>query len=237
MKKIPAIAICMATALAGYTSLAQSSSGQAKDENPSQSSSQSLNSSGSSASSKDSTSSQSLHSSSASSSMPDQSTSGPIRASKLIGINVSAKDGTNLGQVQDLIVNPNTGKIRFALVGHGFMAGAGETLFPVPWKAVNVQSEKQFVLNVDDQKLKSAPAWTETQIEQPDYQLRIFRFYNIQPETEMGGPGQSGEQSGQGQGSSSGLNSSNSQSSGSSSSTSPSNSANQHSQQSSSQDK
>jgi sporulation protein YlmC with PRC-barrel domain len=128
-----------------------------------------------------------------------------IRASKLIGVNVSSKDGSNFGQVQDLIVNPKTGKIRFALVGKGFMAGEGTVMVPIPWKAISVQSERQFVLNVDQSKLGSAPAWSETQVDQPDYVIRVYRFYQIEPEsdTSMGGTGSSDQQSGQGQGTSS----------------------------------
>jgi sporulation protein YlmC with PRC-barrel domain len=124
-----------------------------------------------------------------------------IRASKLIGVNVTSKDGENLGQVQDLVMDPLTGKIRFALVGKGFMAGLGEKLLPVPWKAVNVQSERQFALNVDKSKWASAPALSETDnMDQPDYVIRIYRFYDLEPQTDVGGF--SGQQSGQGQGSS-----------------------------------
>jgi len=124
-----------------------------------------------------------------------------LRASKLIGINVSSKDGENLGQVQDLIFDPQTGKIRFALVGKGFMAGAGETLMPIPWQAVNVKSEREFALNVDKSKLASAPLWSQTEIDQPDYVVRIYRFYEVEPQSGVGGF--NGTQSGQGQGSSS----------------------------------
>jgi sporulation protein YlmC with PRC-barrel domain len=190
MRKYPALAICMATAFTTCAAFAQNNTGAAKDQSPAETS----------------VSTQRQGSSDHSSSLLNsdkQMEMGCIRASKLIGVNVSDKDGTNLGQVQDLIMDPSTGRIRYALVGQGFMAGAGQTLFPVPWHAVNVQSEKQFVLNVDHQKLKNAPAWSETQIEQPDYQLRIFRFYDLEPKAEMGGPGQSGQQSGQGKGSSS----------------------------------
>lgn len=131
-----------------------------------------------------------------------------IRASKLIGVNVSSKDGENLGQVQDLVINPRTGKIRFALVGQGLMAGLSQTLIPVPWQAVKVQSEHQFALNVDKSKMKNVPNWTQSEMEQPDYIVRIYRFYELEPQSDqsdqsaIGGPGSSSSESGQGQGSS-----------------------------------
>ena len=133
-----------------------------------------------------------------SSAMQDTKT---VRASKLMGINVSSKEGESLGQVQDLLFDPETGKIRFALVGKGFMAGLGERLFPIPWQAVNVRSEREFALNVDKEKLKSAPLWSQSDFDQPDYVVRIYRFYELEPQTGVGGF--TGEQSGQGEGSSS----------------------------------
>jgi len=127
-----------------------------------------------------------------------------IRASQLIGVNVTSKDGENLGQVQDLIVDPQTGFIKLALVGKGFMAGLGEKAVPVPWQAVNVQSERQFALNIDKAKMQSAPAWTQADQDQPDYIVRIYRFYELEPRSDIGSPGEQ-QQSGSGQGSSSDL--------------------------------
>ena len=121
-----------------------------------------------------------------------------------MGINVSSKEGENLGQVQDLVLNPKTGKIRFALIGQGFMAGTTQKMIPVPWKAVNVRAQQEFALNVDKNKLKAAPGWSQTEYEHPDYVIRVYRFYEIEPEpqTDIGGPGELGQEQGTGQGSS-----------------------------------
>jgi sporulation protein YlmC with PRC-barrel domain len=123
-----------------------------------------------------------------------------IRVSQLMGVNITSSDGANLGQVQDLVINPKSGKIEFALVGKGFMAGEGETIFPVPWMAVNVSSQRQFVLKLDKNKLSAAPGWNPTEVDQPDYVFRVYRFYELEPETGLGTPGVGEEQTGQGQG-------------------------------------
>ena len=123
-----------------------------------------------------------------------------IRASKFIGSNVTTKDGENLGQVQDLIFNPQSGKIRFALVGNGFMAGLGENLIPVPWQAVSLRAQHGFAVDVDKEKLKTAPNWSQAQIDQPDYVIRVYRFYELEPQADIGGLGSSEIESGQGQG-------------------------------------
>jgi sporulation protein YlmC with PRC-barrel domain len=122
-----------------------------------------------------------------------------IQASKLIGVNVTSKDGQNLGQVQDLVFDAHTGKIQFALVGQGFMAGTSQKVIPVPWQAVKIHSEREFALNVDKSKMETAPAWSQSDYDQPDYVIRVYRFYEIEPRTDVGTPGQSGQEQGQGQ--------------------------------------
>lgn len=132
----------------------------------------------------------------------DSAPGGQFRASRLLGINVTSKGGESLGTVQDLVIDPVSGKIRFALVGKGFMAGAGETVLPIPWQAVQVQAERKFVLNIDEQKMKSAPAWRASELEEPEYIVRIYRFYELAPENEAVGGTGAQNQSGQATGSS-----------------------------------
>lgn len=127
-----------------------------------------------------------------------------IRVSKLVGATIASQAGDNLGQVQDLVINPRTGQIQFALVSKGFMAGLGHSMIPVPWQAINVRSEREFALSVDKDKLRSAPDWSEAEMEQPDYMLRVYRFYEIEPQSGVGSPRSSGTESGEGHGSSSG---------------------------------
>jgi sporulation protein YlmC with PRC-barrel domain len=104
-----------------------------------------------------------------------------IRFSKLRDANIVSKTGENLGTMEDLMIDPRTGKIRFVILGRGGLLGIGEKYVPVPWKAVNVTSEKEFTINVDKQKLKSAPAVDKqlSELNQPDYSVTVYRFYEI----------------------------------------------------------
>ncbi len=165
-------------------------------------------------------------SSSSSGSSKDQasssgSTASEIRLSKLMEANVSSKSGENLGQVQDFAINPKTGKIDFAIVGTGGASGAGQTYIPVPWKAIQVSSEKQFTLNVDKQKLQSAPTTGKdlSEFQQPDYTVTIYRFFEVPEDV---GAAETPGGSEQGGASSSGSSRSGSSSSSGSSTNSPS---------------
>src|SRR5438067_1721719 len=83
-----------------------------------------------------------------------------LRGSKVKGAKVTSKTGEDLGQVEDIIIDPNAGKIQFVILGSGGVAGVGEVFRPVPWEALTVMSDRDYTLNIDKQKLQSAPTVT-----------------------------------------------------------------------------
>ncbi|HVV01735.1 MAG TPA: PRC-barrel domain-containing protein, partial [Verrucomicrobiae bacterium] len=66
-----------------------------------------------------------------------------VKYSKLKDANIVSKSGENLGKLDDVLFNPRTGKIQFAILGSGGLFGLGEKRVPVPWQAINVTSEKE----------------------------------------------------------------------------------------------
>src|SRR5688572_9514548 len=64
-----------------------------------------------------------------------------VRLSKFIGSNIQTKDGVGLGKIEDVVVNPQTGQVQFALVAKGDFSGLGEKFVHVPWTAMNIKAE------------------------------------------------------------------------------------------------
>jgi sporulation protein YlmC with PRC-barrel domain len=63
------------------------------------------------------------------------------RASNLIGMNVTNPAGEKLGSINDLVVDPKTGTIRYAALARGGFLGIGEKLVAVPWEAFEFQTK------------------------------------------------------------------------------------------------
>ncbi|MFO1497381.1 MAG: PRC-barrel domain-containing protein [Verrucomicrobiota bacterium] len=126
----------------------------------------------------------------------------PMPITKLLGVNATADHGENFGQIQDFIVDLTTGQVRFALVGKGFMAGLGEKVVLVPWEALNLQAQKEFVAKISPEKMQGLPLWHDGDMEQPNYVIQVYRHFEIEPAEAHGGEGRGGGQAGQGQGSS-----------------------------------
>lgn len=89
---------------------------------------------------------------------PDNSSYRAMRASKMIGMQVSNPEGKNLGKISDLIVNTKTGDVRYAMLEFdpGFLES--EKLFAVPITALSVGADQKALLhkNMSRDKLEKA---------------------------------------------------------------------------------
>jgi sporulation protein YlmC with PRC-barrel domain len=56
-----------------------------------------------------------------------------FRSDELLGVEVRSPDGVALGSVDDLAVNPETGKLGYLVIARGGFFGFDETRIPIPW--------------------------------------------------------------------------------------------------------
>jgi hypothetical protein len=112
------------------------------------------------------------------------------RLSQVIGSKVESQNNESLGKIHELVVQ--NGQIQFAVLGVGGVLGIGEKMAPVPWKALNYSGEKGFTLNVDKQKLQSAPTLQKdqwSQLDSPTFTSQLYSFYGVQAPEAAGGTG------------------------------------------------
>lgn len=69
--------------------------------------------------------------------------------------------GEELGEIGELIVDPVSGRVVYAVVELGGFLGLGERYFPVPWALVQPTPDgNSFILNVAKDRLTAAPQFT-----------------------------------------------------------------------------
>ncbi len=91
---------------------------------------------------------------------------GPIvlSAATITGDVVCNLQDEKLGTIQDIMLDIQTGKIRYAVLSSGGFLGVGERLFAVPWNAFRHDRDgKRFILDVDLERLKDAPGFDKEQ--------------------------------------------------------------------------
>ncbi len=83
-----------------------------------------------------------------------------IRADKLIGMHVRNPQGQDLGEIKDLVVDTQQGKVRYAVLSFGGFLDIGDKLFAYPLSAFSRgPGGDVLVLDVDKQKLENAPGF------------------------------------------------------------------------------
>jgi sporulation protein YlmC with PRC-barrel domain len=98
----------------------------------------------------------------------DRKTSGTtIRASQLTGMNIVNSRGEDVGKVHDVVLDGETGRVRYLAVTYGGFLGFGDKLFAVPYEAFryqvdpNDQNEYAFVLDVTKPQMEGAQGFDQ----------------------------------------------------------------------------
>lgn len=118
-------------------------------------------------------------------------TPGPvIRSSDLSGLAVYNPNNERLGKIEDLVIDPAAGKIRYAVLSFGGFLGMGDKYFAVPWKSMTfatkgetkagTQKESYCVLDVDKNTLKGAPGFDKDHwpdFAESDWQQKVDEYY------------------------------------------------------------
>jgi sporulation protein YlmC with PRC-barrel domain len=83
-----------------------------------------------------------------------------LSAATITGDDVVNMQDESLGTIQDIMLDIQTGKIRYAVLSSGGFLGMGDRLFAIPWNALKQDKEnKRFMLDVDMERLKKAPGF------------------------------------------------------------------------------
>jgi sporulation protein YlmC with PRC-barrel domain len=109
------------------------------------------------------------------------------RVSKIIGTDVKNSKAENLGDVKELVLNPESGQVVYAVVSFGGVLGMGDKLFAVPWTALHWARDKEYyVLDVDKNTLKKAPGfdkkhWPDSSSKWEQQREELNQFYHVNP--------------------------------------------------------
>jgi sporulation protein YlmC with PRC-barrel domain len=83
-----------------------------------------------------------------------------VGASEIRGTHVKNPQGQDLGPIDEVLIDPDTGQVRFVILEVGGFLGLGSTRVAVPLGAFQITQEgdkPKWVLDADQEKLKNAP--------------------------------------------------------------------------------
>ncbi|HZD58969.1 MAG TPA: PRC and DUF2382 domain-containing protein [Anaerolineae bacterium] len=96
------------------------------------------------------------------------------------GFEAIDKDGNDIGEVQDLLVDTDTNAINYALVGRGWLPSIlGEKNIIVPLRKMDIdQEDKSVHLDITREDLRNFPDWS---MEDPDLKDKVDAFWGAEP--------------------------------------------------------
>jgi len=109
------------------------------------------------------------------------------RASEVIGSKVENAKGEKLGKVEELVIEPATGSIDYAVISFGGFLGMGDKYFAVPFSLLKAPKVPEgndqafFTFDVEKSRLEKAPGFDKNNwpdVANPTWSQEIDRFYN-----------------------------------------------------------
>jgi len=108
-----------------------------------------------------------------------------LSATTLAGDKVTNAKGEDLGKVEELMIDLESGRVAYAVLsfGAGFLKSG--KLFAVPWGSLSVdQKNKQLILNVTREMLETAEGFEKDHwpdMADPAFMKSTYSHYGIQP--------------------------------------------------------
>lgn len=95
-----------------------------------------------------------------------QNREGLMEAKRLVGTKVRTADGRDLGEIDELMIDPKSGRVSQVVIGLGGFAGIGERKVVVPWSSVKMARDsgdrQAMVASIDQATLDKAPRFEGT---------------------------------------------------------------------------
>ena len=88
-------------------------------------------------------------------------------SSELIGTRIKNAEGKDIGEIDQLLIDPKTGAVTHVVVGLGGLLGVGETKVVVPFSDISLSAQhkgSKAVVTMDQSKLEKAPRFERRQV-------------------------------------------------------------------------
>jgi sporulation protein YlmC with PRC-barrel domain len=108
-----------------------------------------------------------------------------LAASTLAGDRVRNPAGEDLGSIDEIMLDLESGRVAYAVLSFGGFLGIGNKLFAVPWSALRIdQGEHKFILDVEGGTLENAPGFDKDNwpdMSDPAFGAEVHRHYGEVP--------------------------------------------------------
>ncbi len=109
----------------------------------------------------------------------------PVKASSIIGTDVVNAKGDDLGDIKEVVIDPRTGRVAYAVVAFGGFLTMGEKLFAIPFSSFKYDHvENEYVLDISKERLEAAPGFDADQwpsMADEKWNRDVYKYYERPP--------------------------------------------------------
>ena len=107
-------------------------------------------------------------------------------ADTLMGEDVYNRQEEDLGDIKEIMIDMQSGRIAYAVLSFGGLLGMGDKLFAVPWQALELDTvNKRFILDVSKDRLENAPGFDKDRwpdMASSEFTSQVHTFYGTHPD-------------------------------------------------------
>lgn len=108
-----------------------------------------------------------------------------LSASTIEGTPVQNQAGEDLGEINELMIDLEKGRIAYAVLSFGGFLGLGDKLFVLPWEALAISAGGDFfILNVPRERLEQAEGFDKDHwpdMADTSWGERLHTYYGYKP--------------------------------------------------------
>ena len=108
-----------------------------------------------------------------------------LAASTIEGTPVQNQAGEDLGEINELMIDLEKGRIAYAVLSFGGFLGLGDKLFALPWEALTMSAGGDFfILNVARERLEQAEGFDKDRwpyMADTAWGERLHTYYGYKP--------------------------------------------------------
>jgi len=107
-----------------------------------------------------------------------------VKVSDLLGKDVYNKTDDDLGDIKEIVVDPQRSRLNYFVLSSGGFLGLGDKLFAIPWDELDIAKKEnkiRAVLNVDKARLENSPEYKESdwvKMSDPAYVKQVYDYYD-----------------------------------------------------------
>lgn len=112
-------------------------------------------------------------------------------ADEIVGEELESSDDEDLGEIEYLLINLQSGNVGYALVGKGDFIEFSEELVAVPWSAIQMVDDDDLQIDITEEQFEQAPTITEERIAEltePAVITQVYEYF-AQPTADDTAPG------------------------------------------------